>query len=213
MLRRVSRVFVAVCGILCTRRISARWNTRRISAAECLVKGPHAGRRTAGLTENLTAPNYIQRAIAPSTAKPPARRPRVAGSSCNSNRIGAFAKIPTLKGIVMKDAFHGSAHPAHGLVTASRGSTLTLVHPYRGSTPTSRRRGTARTAPVWIRRAGAHCADRLPRIVLEVDAAWAAIPCWSGRASRWAHSTVHDGLRPALRHPRPAGDAATTRSA
>ena len=90
----------------------------------------------------------------------------------------------------MKDAFHGSAHPAHGLVTASRGSTLTLVHPYRGSTPTSRRRGTARTAPVWIRRAGAHCADRLPRIVLEVDAGWAAIPCWSGRASRWAHSTV-----------------------
>ena len=90
----------------------------------------------------------------------------------------------------MKDAFHGSAHPAHGLVTASRGSTLTLVHPYRGSTRTSRRRGTARTAPVWIRRAGAHCADRLPRIVLEVDAAWAAIPCWSGRASRWAHSTV-----------------------
>jgi hypothetical protein len=32
--------------------------------------------------------------------------------------------------------------------------------------------------------------DRLPRIVLEVDAAWAAIPCWSGRARRWAQSTV-----------------------
>jgi hypothetical protein len=108
----------------------------------------------------------------------------------------------------MKDAFHGSAHPAHGLVTTARGSTLTLVHPYRGSTRTSRRRGTARTAPVWIRRAGAHCADRLPRIVLAVDAGWAAIPCWSGRASRWAHSTVTTAytqrydthVRPAMPH-------------
>src|SRR5271163_3566179 len=108
----------------------------------------------------------------------------------------------------MKDAFHGSAHPAHGLVTAARGSTATIVHPYRGSTLTARRRGTARTAPVWIRRAGAHCADRFPRIVLEVDAAWAAIPCWSGRASRWAHSTVTTAyalrydthVRPAMPH-------------
>ncbi|MBV9720458.1 MAG: helix-turn-helix domain-containing protein [Mycobacterium sp.] len=25
---------------------------------------------------------------------------------------------------------------------------------------------------------------------MEVDAAWAGIPCWSGRASRWVHSTV-----------------------
>jgi hypothetical protein len=90
----------------------------------------------------------------------------------------------------MKDAFHGSARLAHGLVTASRGSTATIVHPYRGSTRSARRRGTARTAPVWIRHAAAHCVDRLPPIVLEVDAHWAAIPCWSGRASRWAHSTV-----------------------
>jgi hypothetical protein len=114
----------------------------------------------------------------------------VAGSSGNSNRIGAFAKIPTSKGIVMKDAFHGSARPAHGLVTTSRGSTHTIVHPYRGSSRSSRRRGTARTAPVWIQRAGAHCLDRVPRIVLDVDAAWATIPCWSGRARRWAQSTV-----------------------
>jgi hypothetical protein len=119
----------------------------------------------------------------------------VAGSSCNSNRIGAFAKIPTTKGIVMKDAFHGSAHPAHGLVTTSRGSTRTIVHPYRGSSRSSRRRGTARTAPVWIQRAGAGCLDRVPRIVLDVDAAWAAIPCWSGRARRWAHSTVPEAYR------------------
>jgi hypothetical protein len=114
----------------------------------------------------------------------------VAGSSCNSNRIGAFAKIPTSKGIVMKDAFHGSAHPAHGLVTTSRGSTRTVVHPYRGSSRSSRRRGTARTAPVWIQRAAAQCVGHVPRIVLDVDAPWAAIPCWSGRAQRWVESTV-----------------------
>jgi hypothetical protein len=114
----------------------------------------------------------------------------VAGSSSNSNRIGAFAKTPTLKGIVMKDAFHGSARPAHGLDTTTRGSTATIVHPYRGSTRSSRRRGTARTAPIWIQRAGAHCFPHVPRIVLEVDAECAAIPCWSGRARRWAQSTV-----------------------
>ncbi len=90
----------------------------------------------------------------------------------------------------MKDAFHGSARRAHGLVTTSRGSTDTIVHPYRGSTRLSPRRGTAHTAPVWIQRAGGHCLDRLPRIVLELDTAWAAIPCWTGRARRWARETV-----------------------
>jgi hypothetical protein len=90
----------------------------------------------------------------------------------------------------MKDAFHGSARLAHGLVIADRGSSATIVHPYRGSSRLSRRRGTARTAPIWVQRASAHCIDRLPGIVLEVDVNWAAIPCWSGRAARWAHSTV-----------------------
>jgi hypothetical protein len=90
----------------------------------------------------------------------------------------------------MKDAFHGSARPAHGLVTTSRGSTDTIVHPYRGSTRFSPRRGTAHTAPIWIRRAGGHCFDRLPRIVLELDTPWGAIPCWSGRAQRWAREAV-----------------------
>ena len=90
----------------------------------------------------------------------------------------------------MKDAFHGSARHAHGLVTTSRGSIDTIVHPYRGSTRFSPRRGTARTAPIWIQRAGGHCFDRLPRIVLELDTAWAAIPCWSGRARRWAREAV-----------------------
>jgi len=90
----------------------------------------------------------------------------------------------------MKDAFHGSARPAHGLVTTSRGSTDTIVHPYRGSTRFLPRRGTAHTAPIWIRRAGGHCFDRLPRIVLELDTAWGAIPCWTGRAQRWAREAV-----------------------
>jgi len=53
-----------------------------------------------------------------------------------------------------------------------------------------RRRGTAHTAPIWIRRASGHCLDRLPRIVLDVDINWGAIPCWSGRAQRWVHGTV-----------------------
>jgi hypothetical protein len=114
----------------------------------------------------------------------------VAGSSCNSNRGGAFAKIPTSKGIVMKDAFHGSAHPAHGLVTTFRGPTRIIVHPYRGSSHAARHRGTARTASAWIQRASAHCVGRAPRILLDVEFAWAAIPCWSGRAQRWARSTV-----------------------
>lgn len=90
----------------------------------------------------------------------------------------------------MKDAFHGSAHPSSGLVGAHRGDTTTLIRPYRGSSRRSPRRGAAHTAPTWIRRAGGHCFDRDPRIVLDVDAAWAAIPCWSGRARRWAQQTV-----------------------
>jgi hypothetical protein len=90
----------------------------------------------------------------------------------------------------MKDAFHGSAYPAHGLATTPRGPARTIAHPYRGSSRSSRRRGTARTAPAWIQRAAAQCVGRVPRIVLDVDDAWAAIPCWSGRGRRWAHSTV-----------------------
>jgi hypothetical protein len=90
----------------------------------------------------------------------------------------------------MKDAFHGSARRAHGLVTTSRGSTATIIRPYRGTTRFSPRRGTAHTAPIWIQRAGGHCFDRVPRIVLELDTAWAAIPCWTGRSRRWARETV-----------------------
>lgn len=87
----------------------------------------------------------------------------------------------------MKDAFHGSARLPHA---AHRESNDVIIRPYHGSSPLLRRRGTAHTAPVWIRRASGHCFDRLPRIALGVDVRWAAIPCWSGRARRWAQTTV-----------------------
>jgi hypothetical protein len=95
----------------------------------------------------------------------------------------------------MKDAFHGSARPSAGLAVAHRVHGGVITRPYRGSSPHAPRRGTAHTAPVWIRRADAHCFDRLPRIVLEVDAPWGAIPCWSGRARRWAQDTVPAAYR------------------
>jgi len=105
----------------------------------------------------------------------------------------------------MKDASHGSARPSGGLVIAHRVHGSTITRPYQGSSQRLRRRGTAHTAPVWIRRAGAHCFDRMPRIVLEVDAAWGAIPCWSGRARRWAHEVVPAAYRERYdSHVRPA---------
>jgi len=105
----------------------------------------------------------------------------------------------------MKDAFHGSARPSAGPVTAHRVHGGVITRPYQGSSPHTRRRGTARTAPAWIRRAGAHCFDRLPRIVLEVDTAWGAVPCWSGRARRWAREAVPAAYRERYEtHVRPA---------
>ncbi|MFB1298509.1 helix-turn-helix domain-containing protein [Mycobacterium sp. pW049] len=95
----------------------------------------------------------------------------------------------------MKDAFHGSARLPHGLHAAHREPGSVLTRPDHGSSPLLRRRGTAHTAPVWIRRAGGHCFDRLPRIMLGIDVRWAAIPCWTGRARRWAHETVPAAYR------------------
>lgn len=105
----------------------------------------------------------------------------------------------------MKDAFHGSARLLHGLHAAHREPEVVLTRPYHGSSPVARRRGTAHTAPVWIRRMGGHCFDRMPRIVLGIDVQWAAIPCWSGRARRWAHETVPAAYRERYdTHVRPA---------
>ncbi len=90
----------------------------------------------------------------------------------------------------MKDAFHGSAHPSVGPDLALRDQHPTVPRPYRGCTKALRRRGVAHTAPQWILRAGGHGIDHVPRISLEVEVGWAAIPCWSGRADQWAHTTV-----------------------
>lgn len=107
----------------------------------------------------------------------------------------------------MEDAFHGSARTAHGLPTARRGHSDITVRPYWGSSKHTPLRGTARTAPKWIQRAaGGHGIGRRPNIVLEIDAPWGAIPCWSGRAQRWVQETVpaafHDRydthVRPAM---------------
>ena len=95
----------------------------------------------------------------------------------------------------MKDAFHGSAHPAHGLVTARRDCTPVLVRPYRGSTKRAPRRGTAHTAPLWIQRAARACLSRVPAITLDIGNPWPAIPCWSGRARRWVQHTVPTAYR------------------
>jgi hypothetical protein len=104
----------------------------------------------------------------------------------------------------MKDAFHGSAHPAHGLVTARRG-TSPNVRPYPGCTRHSPRRGTARTASKWIQRSSPHVFERLPRIALELDNPWRGVPCWSGRARKWARQTVPTAYRERYdSHVRPA---------
>lgn len=96
----------------------------------------------------------------------------------------------------MKDRFHGSACAEHGLASAARrDSTDTVVFPYRGCTPASPRRGTARTAPAWIQRVTGHGVKPPPPILLDIGAPPAAIPCWSGRAKRWVAHTVPTAYR------------------
>jgi hypothetical protein len=80
--------------------------------------------------------------------------------------------------------------------------------PYRGCNRYAPRRGTARTAPVWILRAGGHHhVPALAAIRLDLgDMPWAGVPCWSGGAQRWARVTVptayamryHTHVRPAM---------------
>jgi hypothetical protein len=109
----------------------------------------------------------------------------------------------------MKDAFHGSAYPIHGLGETNTSPHPTIARPYRGSSPDTRRRGIARTAPTWIQRAlGGHGYSRLPRITLDIEVPWGSVPCWSGGARRWAHQTVSTAyqlrydshVRPAMPH-------------
>ena len=67
-----------------------------------------------------------------------------------------------------------------------------VVHPYRGCTSANPRRGFARTSPKWIMKASGHGINVNCQavIVLDIDAPWTAIPCWTGRARRWVHETV-----------------------
>jgi hypothetical protein len=91
----------------------------------------------------------------------------------------------------LSDKFYGSARPLPGPAHAHRDITVTTpARPYRGCTPTSRRAGTARTAPVWILRATGHRhTTRAIRLDLG-ELPWAGIPCWSGGAARWARVAV-----------------------
>ena len=96
----------------------------------------------------------------------------------------------------MKDGFHGSARPLAGPDIAYRGDEPICLRPYRGATHLRPRRGTARTAPVWVLRAAGHGHRDAPgpsqvAIRLELgEGPWAGVPCWSGGPQRWVAFTV-----------------------
>jgi hypothetical protein len=64
----------------------------------------------------------------------------------------------------------------------------------------------ARTAPIWIRRAGGRCPQATSPIRLDEQAPWGVIPCWSGGPRAWAEGVVpaayaaryHTDVRPAM---------------
>src|SRR3546814_19803765 len=72
------------------------------------------------------------------------------------------------------------------LPAAHRDTATVLSRPYHGSSPRARRRGTAHTAPVWIRRAGGHCFDRQPRIALRSEERRVGKECVSTCRARWS---------------------------
>ena len=104
------------------------------------------------------------------------------------------------EGTVLRDSSHGSAHLSPVLDDARRDPSDTPLSPapaYRGCTSSRPRRGVARTRPVWATRLAkaGHGWQRSPQpapaIVLDLgELAWAGVPCWSGRADRWAAFTV-----------------------
>lgn len=110
----------------------------------------------------------------------------------------------------MTDRFNGSACP--GSVLELRADRPHLpsqqARPYRGCTPLTPRKGTARTAPTSILRAATHLTRRsVTPIRLDLgDRAWAGVPCWSGGPQQWATFTVpvayaaryHTHVRPAM---------------
>jgi hypothetical protein len=67
----------------------------------------------------------------------------------------------------------------------------TPAFPYRGCTVGWPRRGTARTGPRAHALLGVNCHTIAAAIALDLgELAWAGVPCWSGRAERWAAFTV-----------------------
>ena len=105
----------------------------------------------------------------------------------------------------MKDAFHGSARPAHGLVTDRRDHPATIIRPYRGTTsvpptgapPTLPRSGFDAPRRALLRPAAPH---RLGR-----RCALGRHPLLERTRRRWAHETVPAAYRERYdTHVRPA---------
>lgn len=98
----------------------------------------------------------------------------------------------------MEDSSHGSAcldlipdHRAGRVPLFSPQGGEIFVPPYRGCTAAAPRRGVARTGPRAQALLEAHCRSIAAAIVLELgEAPYAGVPCWSGRAQRWAAVTV-----------------------
>ena len=106
------------------------------------------------------------------------------------------------------DSSHGSARLSVVLDGAHCDLSNRHLHSrsYRGCTAARPRRGVVRTRPTRVMRlaspaghraspavvaVGASQLVRGPAIVLELgERAWAGVPCWSGRAERWAAFTV-----------------------
>jgi hypothetical protein len=98
----------------------------------------------------------------------------------------------------LDDSSHGSAYlgpvPDFGasrvpLFSPQGGENF--VPPYRGCTAAAPRRGVARTGPRAQVLLEASCRTIAAAIVLELgEAPYAGVPCWWGRAERWAVFTV-----------------------
>jgi len=96
------------------------------------------------------------------------------------------------------DSSHGSAYlsavPGNAACRDQLLSTLcvdTPAFPCRGCTVGRPRRGTARTGPRAQALLGANCRTIATAVTLDLgELAWAGVPCWSGRAERWATFTV-----------------------
>lgn len=138
-----------------------------------------------------------------------------------SIRVGArFWVFPPIspKGRVVPDPSHGSAYPCQ-VALAHRGCSVTSPAPNhshsppfdRGCSSRSPRRGVARTGPRAHVVVAAGCGDlggRLPPPAIQLDPgddAYRGLPCWAGRAARWAHWTVpiaydlrYDRIRPLM---------------